>query len=165
MTTILKGRVWVFGNSVNTDAMYPGFAMKLPIEEAAQYMFYELRPGWVEQVGAGDIVVGGRNFGVGSSRSVGQLFRNLGVQALLAEQLNSLFYRNCINFGLPALSITGVSQAFRDGDIAEVDVAEGWVRNQTTGQELRGPGLPQMMLDILDAGGLMQRLAREGYMP
>jgi 3-isopropylmalate/(R)-2-methylmalate dehydratase small subunit len=162
---VLEGRVWVVGDAVNTDAMYPGFAMRLSIEEAARHVFYELRPGWVDQVQHGDIVVAGKNFGIGSSRPVAQLFRTLGVQALLAEEFNSLFHRNCINFGLPAVSVAGIAGQFTDGDIARVDISSGLVENLSTGATLAAPGLPPMMLDLLDAGGLLPRLAREGYLP
>lgn len=160
-----EGRVWVVGHSVNTDAMYPGFAMRLPYDEAAKYVFHDLRPGWTDDVSAGDIVVGGRNFGVGSSRPVAKLFTELGVAALVAEEFNSLFHRNCINYGLPALSVPGVHAAFADGDLARVDVAAGYVENLTTGTRLESPGLAPMLLDILAAGGLMPRLARDGYLP
>ncbi|MFE8954921.1 3-isopropylmalate dehydratase [Streptomyces althioticus] len=163
MTDIIEGRVWVVGDSVNTDAMYPGFAMRLEPEEAAQHVFYELRPGWSEQVRPGDIVVAGRNFGVGSSRPVANLFRILGVRALLADQFNSLFYRNCINFGLPALTVPGVRAAFEDGQQARIALAAGHVDNTSTNASFDVPGLPPMLLDLLDAGGLMQRLADQGY--
>ena len=165
MSTVIEGRVWVVGDSVNTDAMYPGFAMRLPYEEAARYVFHQLRPGWVDQVAEGDIVVAGRNFGVGSSRPVAKLFSELGVKALLAHEFNSLFHRNCINYGLPALTVPGVQGAFSDGDLARVDITTGVVQNLTTSQQLEAPGLAPMLLDILAAGGLMPRLARDGFLP
>ncbi|HEX4358278.1 MAG TPA: 3-isopropylmalate dehydratase [Pseudonocardia sp.] len=161
----LEGRVWVVGDSVTTDAMYPGFAMKLPPEEAAKHVFYELRPGWTEQVAAGDIVVAGRNFGLGSSRPVATLFRHLGVRALIAEEFNSLFLRNAINFGLPALTVPGATDAFTDGDTAWLHLTEGWCENASTGVRLAAEPLPAFVLDILDAGGLLPKLAREGYLP
>jgi 3-isopropylmalate/(R)-2-methylmalate dehydratase small subunit len=161
----LAGRVWVVGDSVTTDAMYPGFAMKLPPEEAAKHVFYELRPGWTEQVAAGDIVVAGRNFGLGSSRPVATLFRHLGVRALIAEEFNSLFLRNAINFGLPALTVPGATDAFTDGDTARLHLTEGWCENASTGVRLAAEPLPAFVLDILDAGGLLPKLAREGYLP
>jgi 3-isopropylmalate/(R)-2-methylmalate dehydratase small subunit len=161
----LAGRVWVVGDSVTTDAMYPGFAMKLPPEEAAKHVFYELRPGWTEQVAAGDIVVAGRNFGLGSSRPVATLFRHLGVRALIAEEFNSLFLRNAINFGLPALTVPGATDVFTDGDTARLHLTEGWCENASTGVRLAAEPLPAFVLDILDAGGLLPKLAREGYLP
>jgi 3-isopropylmalate/(R)-2-methylmalate dehydratase small subunit len=165
MDTLITGRVWVVGDSVTTDAMYPAFAMKLPVPEAAKHIFYELRPGWAEQVEPGDIVVAGRNFGLGSSRPVAALFRQLGVAALVAEEFNSLFLRNAINHGLPALTAPGVTAAFADGDTARLDFAEGWVENTGTGARLEAGALPPLVLDILAAGGILPKLAREGYVP
>ncbi|MFI8205495.1 hypothetical protein [Streptomyces sp. NPDC085937] len=138
MDTQLTGKVWVVGDSVTTDAMYPAFAMKLPVPEAARHIFYELRPGWTDQVVLGDIVVAGRNFGLGSSRPVAALFRELGVAALVAEEFNSLFLRNCINHGLPALTVPGVTSAFTDGATMRLDFAEGWVENPERGVRLTG---------------------------
>ncbi|MFH9328602.1 3-isopropylmalate dehydratase [Streptomyces althioticus] len=165
MNTRLTGRVWVVGDSVTTDAMYPAFAMKLPVPEAARHIFYELRPGWTGQVAPGDIVVAGRNFGLGSSRPVAALFRELGVAALVAEEFNSLFLRNCINHGLPALTVPGVTSAFTDGETMCLDFAEGWAENPERGLRLPGSALPPLVLDILTAGGILPKLAREGYLP
>ncbi|MHA6764614.1 LeuD/DmdB family oxidoreductase small subunit [Streptacidiphilus sp. PAMC 29251] len=171
MDTQLSGRVWVVGDSVTTDAMYPAFAMKLPIPEAARHVFYELRPGWTEQVRPGDILVAGRNFGLGSSRPVAALFRELGVAALVAEEFNSLFLRNAINHGLPALTVPGVTAAFADGDRMTLDFAEGWIQQAGTvehggaGSRLQGGPLPPLVLEILAAGGILPKLAREGYLP
>ncbi|MEU0966814.1 3-isopropylmalate dehydratase [Streptomyces sp. NPDC005917] len=165
MDTQLTGKVWAVGDSVTTDAMYPAFAMKLPVAEAARHIFYELRPGWTDQVAPGDIVVAGRNFGLGSSRPVAALFRELGVAALVAEEFNSLFLRNCINHGLPALTVPGVTAAFADGATMRLDFAEGWVENPATGVGLTGGALPPLVLDILASGGILPKLAREGYVP
>jgi 3-isopropylmalate/(R)-2-methylmalate dehydratase small subunit len=158
----ITGRAWVFGDSIDTDAMYPGFAMKLPIPEAAQHVFYDLRPGWTEQVRPGDIVVAGRNFGIGSSRPVAALMRQLGVTALVAEEFNSLFLRNSINNGLPALTVPGVRRLVQEGDQVTVHLAEGWL--EAGGRRVTVPPLPRMVLDILDAGGLIARLTADGYL-
>ena len=79
MTVTFSGKVWVFGDNLNTDAMYPAFAMKMDPPEAAKHIFYQVRPGWTDQVSPGDIVVAGKNFGLGSSRPVASLFTELGV--------------------------------------------------------------------------------------
>ena len=158
----ITGRAWVFGDSIDTDAMYPGFAMKLPIPEAAQHVFYDLRPGWTDQVRPGDIVVAGRNFGIGSSRPVAALMRQLGVAALVAEEFNSLFLRNSINNGLPALTVPGVRGLVQEGDQVTVHLAEGWL--EAGGRRVTVPPLPRMVLDILDAGGLIARLTADGYL-
>ncbi|HEY4428950.1 MAG TPA: 3-isopropylmalate dehydratase [Solirubrobacteraceae bacterium] len=165
MDAVIEGRVWVFGDSVDTDNMYPGFAMKLPIEEAAGHVFYDLRPGWTEQVAEGDIVVAGKNFGIGSSRPVALLFRQLGVAALVADEFNSLFLRNSINFGLPAIQIPGVSEALHDEDRVRLDIRRATIERIGDGKRLQGAPLPDFVLDILIQGGLLPKLAAEGYLP
>ncbi|MCE0763700.1 3-isopropylmalate dehydratase [Pseudonocardia kujensis] len=159
----ITGRTWVIGDSVDTDAMYPGFAMKLPVEEAARHVLYDLRPGWTEQVEAGDILVAGRNFGIGSSRPVAALLRHLGIAALIAEEFNSLFLRNAINNGLPALAVPDVRRFVSEGDVLTLNLATGQV--DTPAGRLDAAPLPAMVLDILDAGGLLPRLAAAGYLP
>jgi 3-isopropylmalate/(R)-2-methylmalate dehydratase small subunit len=158
----ITGRAWVFGDSIDTDAMYPGFAMKLPIHEAARHVFYDLRPEWTDEVRPGDIVVAGRNFGVGSSRPVATLMRELGVAALVAEEFNSLFLRNAVNNGLPVLTVPGAREIVHEGREVTVDLAEG--RLTSGGRRIDVTPLPRMVLDILDAGGLLPRLVADGYL-
>lgn len=160
---LISGRAWVFGDSINTDAMYPGFAMKLPVAEAARHVFYDLRPGWTDEVRPGDVVVAGRNFGVGSSRPVATLMRHLGVAALVAEEFNSLFLRNAINNGLPALTVPGVTAAVREGQEVDLHITEGWLRSGET--RIDFTPLPGKVVDILDAGGLLPRLVAAGFLP
>jgi 3-isopropylmalate/(R)-2-methylmalate dehydratase small subunit len=143
--------------------MYPGFAMKLPVPEAARHVFYDLRPGWTDEVWPGDIVVAGRNFGIGSSRPVAALMRHLGVAALVAEEFNSLFLRNAINNGLPALTVPGVRDLVREGDEITIGLASGWLA--AGDRRIEAAPLPRMVLDILDAGGLLPRLVADGYLP
>jgi 3-isopropylmalate/(R)-2-methylmalate dehydratase small subunit len=165
MKTTISGRVWVFGDSIDTDAMYPAFAMKLDIPEAAKHVFYQIRPGWTDLVEPGDIVVAGKNFGVGSSRPVAALFRQLGVAALIAEEFNSLFFRNAINAGLPALTAPGVTSIFSDGATGSFDVATGAYRNDISGATGQAPALPPLILEILSSGGVLARLSEQGYLP
>ena len=164
MDNVIEGRVWVFGDSVDTDNMYPGFAMKLPIEEAAKHIFYDLRPGWTDEVQPGDIVVAGQNFGVGSSRPVALLFQQLGVAALIADEFNSLFLRNCTNFGLLAATVPGAATALSDGDRIRLDVAAATVaRLNGDPLKLTGQPLPEFVLDIVAGGGLFPMLREQGY--
>jgi 3-isopropylmalate/(R)-2-methylmalate dehydratase small subunit len=163
--TPLTGRVWVFGDDINTDDMYPAFAMKMDPPEAARHVFYEVRPDWTDQVAAGDIVLAGRNFGVGSSRPVAALFVELGVAGLVAEEFNSLFFRNAVNAGLPAMTLPDATSLFTDGDIGTFDLFEGTWRNDTTGASGSVPRLPDLILDIVASGGVMPRLAEQGYLP
>jgi 3-isopropylmalate/(R)-2-methylmalate dehydratase small subunit len=160
----LSGRVWLFGDSINTDLMYPGFVTTLPEAERPKYCMGANRPGWSEQVKEGDIVVAVKNFGCGSSRPAAKSLRSLGVSCLLAESINGLFLRNAINFALPALSLEGVSKMFEEGDMAEVDVRSGQIKNLKTGEtKMTGP-LPQALITIVESGGLIPLLKKEGYL-
>ena len=165
MKDVIEGRAWVFGDSVDTDNMYPGFAMKLPLEEAARHVFYDLRPGWTDEVAVGDVVVAGRNFGIGSSRPVAQLFLELGVAALVAEEFNSLFLRNSINFGLPAVTIPGAAKTIADASSVRLDIRRATIEPTGDGTPLQGTPLPEFVLDILTQGGLLPKLAADGYLP
>jgi 3-isopropylmalate/(R)-2-methylmalate dehydratase small subunit len=160
-----SGRVWVFGDGLNTDAMYPAFAMKMDPPEAARHIFYEVRPGWTDAVREGDIVVAGRNFGVGSSRPVAALFTELGVAGLIAEEFNSLFFRNAVNAGLPAMTVPDATSVFRDGDVGTFDLTDGTWRNDTTGHGGTVAKLPGLLLEILASGGVLPRLAEQGFIP
>ena len=165
MRDVIEGRAWVFGDSVDTDNMYPGFAMKLPLGEAVKHVFYDLRPGWTDLVNEGDIVIAGRNFGIGSSRPVAQLFLELGVAALVAEEFNSLFLRNGINFGLPAVTIPGAAGAIADGERVRLDIPRARIEPADGGARLQGTPLPEFVLGILAQGGLLPKLAADGYLP
>jgi 3-isopropylmalate/(R)-2-methylmalate dehydratase small subunit len=165
MTVSFSGRVWVFGDNLNTDAMYPAFAMKMDPPEAAKHIFYEERPGWTDEVSPGDIVLAGKNFGLGSSRPVASLFTELGVAGLVAEEFNSLFFRNAVNTGLPAMALPGATEAFSEGDVGTFDLTAGRWRNETTGASGSVPTLPELILEILESGGVMPRLAAQGYLP
>jgi 3-isopropylmalate/(R)-2-methylmalate dehydratase small subunit len=165
MQATIAARAWVFGDSVDTDNMYPGFAMRLPIEEAARHIFYDMRPGWTDEVEAGDIVIAGRNFGIGSSRPVAQLFKQLGVAALVAEEFNSLFLRNSINLGLPAVTIPGVTAAISDQDEVVLDVRGATIERVADGTKLTGSPLPDFVLAIVAQGGLLPKLVADGYIP
>lgn len=139
--------------------------MKLDIPDAAKMVFYDVRPGWTDLVASGDIVIAGKNFGVGSSRPVAALFNQLGVAALVAEEFNSLFFRNAVNAGLPAMTVPGVTAAFSDGDTGTFDLRSGAWRNDTTGVSGTVGKLPDLILDILASGGVLPRLAEQGYIP
>jgi 3-isopropylmalate/(R)-2-methylmalate dehydratase small subunit len=165
MTLAITGRVWVFGDDLNTDAMYPAFAMKMDPPEAARHIFYEVRPGWTDDVSPGDIVLAGTNFGVGSSRPVAALFAELGIAGLVAEEFNSLFFRNAVNAGLPVMTVPDATTIFTDGDTGTFDLTDGSWRNDTTGVCGSVPKLPDLILDIISSGGVMARLAAQGYLP
>jgi 3-isopropylmalate/(R)-2-methylmalate dehydratase small subunit len=155
-------RVWKFGGNINTDLILPNVAFYLTPEEQLGYIFRANRPGWVELVQPGDILIGGRNFGMGSSRPAARNLKNLGIACLVAHSINGLFYRNSVNFALPAMECEGVESLFEEGEIAEVDFESGTVTNATPGRSLRGRTIPPQLLAIVNAGGIFPLLEREG---
>jgi 3-isopropylmalate/(R)-2-methylmalate dehydratase small subunit len=159
----ITGRVWVFGDDINTDLIQPMPVIFKPVAEQPRWCMSANRPGWAAEVGRGDILVAGRNFGTGSSRPAARVLRDLGIGCLLAESINGLFFRNCVNFALPALEVPGVSTLLAEPDEAEVDVAGAVVRNRRTGESLRGEPWPARLREIMEAGGLLRLLEAEGY--
>lgn len=157
-------RIWKFGDNINTDLILPIQAFYLTPEEQARHVFRANRPGWVDLVQPGDILIGGKNFGMGSSRPAARSLRNLGLGCLVAHSINGLFFRNCVNFAFPAMECREVYDAFGEGDIAEVDFDAVTVRNVTTDRTLSAIGLPPRLLDLLKAGGIYPLLEREGYL-
>jgi 3-isopropylmalate/(R)-2-methylmalate dehydratase small subunit len=155
-------RTWKFGDNINTDLILPNVAFYLTQEEQLDYVFRANRPGWVELITPGDILIGGQNFGMGSSRPAARNLKNLGLACLVAEGINGLFYRNCVNFAFPAMECPGVSKLFDEGDTAEVDFESGLVRNLTTGNAMTGKTIPPQLLRIVAAGGIFSLLEQEG---
>jgi 3-isopropylmalate/(R)-2-methylmalate dehydratase small subunit len=155
-------RVWKFGDNINTDLILPNVAFYLTPQEQLKYIFRANRPGWVDLVQPGDILIGGRNFGMGSSRPAARNLKNLGLSCLVAEGINGLFYRNCVNFAFPASECRGVFDLFDEGDIAEVDFDGAKVTNVTSGKSLPMREIPAPLLKIVEAGGIFSLLEKEG---
>ena len=157
-----SGRVWKFGDNINTDLMLPGPFLYRSAEEQATAVFMNIRPDWVNEVQPGDAIVGGFNYGMGSSRPAARSLRNCGVGFLLAETINGLFFRNAVNYRLLACECPGVSAAFDEGDTAEVDIDAWTVRNPRSGQTLKVTPVPPQLLAMMLGGGIYPVLAREG---
>jgi 3-isopropylmalate/(R)-2-methylmalate dehydratase small subunit len=155
-------RVWKFGDNINTDLILPNVAFYLTPDEQLRYIFRANRPGWVDEMRPGDILIGGRNFGMGSSRPAARNLKNLGLSCLVADSINGLFYRNAVNFAFPAMECPGVPDLFEEGDEALVDFDAGMVTNVTRGKSLEGRTIPPQLLKIVDAGGIFPLLEREG---
>ena len=155
-------KVWKFGDNINTDLMLPGPYLTRAPEEQARAVFMNNRPEWIHEMQRGDAIVGGFNYGMGSSRPAARSLRNCGVGFLLAEALNGLFFRNAVNFGFLALECPGVSQAFEEGDAAELSIEDWTARNPRTGQTLKITPLPDELLSLMTGGGILPVLEREG---
>lgn len=162
---VVEGRIWTFGDDISTDLLYPQTAYALPLEEAAQMVFSANRPGWSTEVEPGDIIVGGSNFGMGSSRPAVALLRELGVAANLAESFANLYFRNCVNYALPALAAPGILSSASEGDRLRIDLATGRIENLTTGSELVTDPLPEQLLAIVESGGVLESLEARGFLP
>lgn len=159
---MITGRIWLFGDDINTDLMLPGPLLTATEAEQARAVFSANRPGWIDQLAPGDIIVGGRNFGTGSSRPAARSLRNLRLGALIAESINGLFFRNAVSFGFLALECPGVSAAFEEGQTAEISIAEWTVRNCDSGAVLPIKPVPERLLSLMTSGGIYPLLEREG---
>jgi 3-isopropylmalate/(R)-2-methylmalate dehydratase small subunit len=161
---VVEGRAWIFAeDNINTDLMMPQTVFAKPLEEQLRHVFATYRPGWLDQVKPGDVIIGGRNFGTGSSRPGSLLLKRLGISALVAETINGLFYRNCVNYAMPAIECAAVRGLVTEGDIVRVDATTGTIANVTRGGSLMGKAMPEFLQAIVSAGGIMERLRSEGY--
>ena len=159
---MISGRVWKFGDGVNTDLMLPGHAALLPPAEQVRLVFQANRPGWVDQVHKGDIMVAGKSFGLGSSRPAARSLRNLGIGCVVVESLARLFFRNCVNWGLPALECPGIHAACEEGHMLEISTADWTVINRTTGRTFTAKPVPEILLTLMVGGGIYPVLEKRG---
>ena len=155
-------RIWKFGDNINTDLILPNVAFYLTQQEQLKYVFRANRPGWVDLVQPGDILIGGKNFGMGSSRPAARNLKSLGLACLVAESINGLFYRNCVNFAFPAMECAGIEGLLEEGETAEVDFESGIVRNLAREETRTGKTIPPELLKIVAAGGIFSLLEQEG---
>jgi len=154
------GRAFVFGDSVNTDALAPGVYMKHPIATIAQHCLESVDPTFAAAVRSGDVVVAGRGFGIGSSREqAAEALKHLGVAAVLARSFGGIFYRNALNLGLPVL-VCDVVDGISAGDLVHVDAATGVIDNKTRGTKLSAAPLPPFLLAMIADGGLVPHLEK-----
>lgn len=156
---VIKGRIWKFGDNIDTDLIAPGKYLGLPYEQLLEHILEPANPDFPKKVQKGDIIIGGKNFGCGSSREQAPRgLKDLGVGAIVAESFARIFFRNCIGIGLPALTSSSISKHFETGHEAEVDLRNGTITNLTTGKTLETSKLPDMMLEILETGGVLEML-------
>lgn len=159
--TVIEGNVWRFGDNVDTDVIVPGKYLIGELPEIASHVMEGIRPGFAELVTAGDVIVGGRNFGTGSSREMApRAIQAAGIAAIVAESFARIFFRNCINVGLVPIECPTT------GDIAEgqrvrIDTIAGEVVVLETGATHKALGLPPEIGAILEAGGLEPLLKQQ----
>ncbi|MDP6121345.1 MAG: 3-isopropylmalate dehydratase small subunit [Rhodospirillales bacterium] len=154
------GRAWVFGDDIDTDVLAPGIYMKGPIEEMTPHCLEAVDPEFAAGVEAGDVVVAGRNFGMGSSREQAVLvLRDLGVAAVVARSFAGIFFRNALNLGLPALACAEAGR-IGAGHRLTVDTEAGDIQNLTTGGRYACEGIPEHLMEMVRDGGLVPHLAK-----
>ncbi len=151
-----KGRVWKYGDSINTDVIFPGkytYSILEP-EEMAHHALEDLDPGFAKKVKPGDVIVAGRNFGCGSSREqAATCLKYAGVQAVVAKSFARIFFRNAINQGLPVLQSEEAVDSIEDDEEIEIDFDRGSIK--TVRGDFSFPAFPESVMGILEAGGLI----------
>jgi 3-isopropylmalate/(R)-2-methylmalate dehydratase small subunit len=159
---MIEGKVWLFGDDINTDLIAPTPYIYMPARDQARHVFEANRPGWVNEVKPGDFIVAGRNFGMGSSRPAPMVLNALSIGCVLADSINALFFRNCVSFGLIALECEGVSQLFEEGQTARVSLDDFTVTNLATSRSLKTVPLPESLISLMRGGGIFPLLESEG---
>lgn len=154
----ISGRAFVFGDNIDTDVLAPGHLMKLTPQDLASHCLEAVDPAFAKTVTAGDFVVAGQNFGLGSSREQAAIsLKLLGVGAVIATGFARIFYRNALNLGLPALFCDAADQ-ISAGDQLTVDPVAGTIRNLTSGQTLSCRPIPAHLMAMVQVGGLIAHL-------
>jgi 3-isopropylmalate/(R)-2-methylmalate dehydratase small subunit len=151
-----------FGNNVDTDVILPGkYLVLIDPSELAKHAMEGIDPKFTEKAKKGVIVVGGKNFGCGSSREQAPLaLKYSGVRCVLAESFARIFFRNSINIGLPVIECKGISDAVDTGDTVEVDFEKGEIQNLSKRKKFQAPPLPPFIVEILTDGGLIENLRK-----
>ncbi len=160
---ILKGKAWKFGDNISTDLIAPGryYHLRSNLPELAKHVLEDADPEFASKMNKGDFVVGGKNFGLGSSREHAPLIIKIaGVNAVIAKKFARIFFRNAINVGLPAIECD--TDLISAGDELEVDLSSGKIFNKTQNTEIPFKPLPSVMTKILMDGGLVAHIAKHG---
>ena len=155
-----QGTVYKYGDNIDTDVIIPArYLNTQDAKELASHCMEDIDKSFVTKVKQGDIMVGGENFGCGSSREHAPLaIKSAGIDCVIAKSFARIFYRNSINIGLPILECPAASEAIREGDVVSVDFDTGLITDETTGQTFQAEPFPPFIQKIIQAGGLMNSL-------
>lgn len=161
--TEISGRVWKYGDNIDTDAIIPARYLNVSDpQELAAHCMEDWDATFVGGVKAGDIMVGGANFGCGSSREHAPIaIKASGVACVIAATFARIFYRNAINIGLPILECPEAAAAITPGETVDVDLAAGTIRRVATGEVFQSTAYPPFMLELISAGGLIEYTRRK----
>jgi 3-isopropylmalate dehydratase small subunit len=154
----IKGRVWKFGNDIDTDVIIPArYLNTSDPAELAKHVMEGVDKDFSRKVKTGDIIVAGKNFGCGSSREHAPIaIKASGIQAVIAKSFARIFYRNAFNIGLPIFESFDASEKIQETDVIEVDADKGIIKNTTRQEEYRANPIPQFMQELISAGGLVE---------
>ena len=158
----IQGKVWVYGDNVDTDAIIPARYLNMSTpEELAMHCMEDLDASFLGRIGAGDMIVAGRDFGCGSSREHAVwALRGAGIGCVIADSFARIFFRNAVNNGFPVVECAGIADMVQNGDDLEVDLTAGVVNNRTRGTEASFIPLPDFAFEIAEAGGLLPWIKR-----
>ncbi len=153
----IEGRVWKFGDHVDTDQIIPAERLTSDnVDRLGDFIFEKVRPGIASQMKKGDVIVAGRNFGCGSSREhAPRALKQAGVRCVVAESLARIFYRNCLNVGLLPLECDIDAE---QGDVLTIDVEGSTITNESSGEHWEFPPFPDFIIDLITSGGLMEKV-------
>lgn len=158
----VKGRVWKFGDNVNTDGIFPPKYFSLDPDKVKKGLMKGIRQDFTEKIEAGDIIVGGKNFGCGSSREVyAKALKLNGISTIIAESFARIFFRNMINNGILPLECEDITKHVNEGNVIEVSLGDYKIKNLNTEKTLQAKPLNKVVMNILDAGGLIEKLKGE----
>lgn len=154
------GTVFKYGDNVDTDVIVPGKYLSInDPQELARICMEGIDPGFARAVKKGDVMVGGKNFGCGSSREHAPIgLKSAGIQCIIAESFARIFYRNAINLGLPVLEAPEAAREIAAGDEVTVDVAKGEILDHSTGKRYTFSPFPESIMQIILAGGIKEKL-------
>lgn len=155
---ILSGKVWKFGDNIDTDVIIPArYLTTSDPEELARHIMEDARKEFPKKVSAGDIIVAGRNFGCGSSREHAPIaIKGAGIQAVIAKSFARIFFRNAFNIGLPIFESESASEGIEEGDEIEIDADKGIIKNLTRNEHYTTRPIPPFMQELLSTGGLIE---------
>lgn len=159
-----EGKVWKFGDNISTDHIAPGryFHLRSNLPELAKHVLEDAREDFSQKVEHGDIIVGGKNFGLGSSREhAPRIIKVAGISCVIAKSFARIFYRNSINIGLPVIEIKEVDE-IKEGDIIKVDTEKGIINNLTQNKEYKFIPFPKFINKILEIGGIDEYIKKYG---
>ena len=157
---MIRGKTWKFGDHVDTDVIIPARYLNAPEpSELAKHCMEDIDESFAGSVSKGDIMVGGWNFGCGSSREHAPVaIQASGVSCVIAASFARIFYRNAINIGFPILECPEASEAIKAGDIVSVDTETGTITDETTGMTFKARPFPEFIKKIIESGGLLPYL-------